>query len=236
MKTQRIYLSLDSILDTRLATIEMMNPDAAVKLLESGWRKRNNDNYFQLTKGVIRNEEFYENYAKRDVETLKMARVSSIGPLLHQIASGLEAISAQDPEIKEIVVELNCWPYKLTPELKEIFGTAVGAYTSLSTRVEPVDVPPECLTPKYFKDSYSTVILYDFNQWQGKFANEIIEHKMPDVTIIAPMLFHTRIPTDEELMDKDGNIMNPWAAAEAMYIECFQLVLCEAAFFSIVDL
>ena len=236
MSTQRILLPIDAVLDTRLATIEKIDEAAALKLLENGYRTRCIDDFDTLTGGVISNSVFHEQYNARDIETLKLARVTGIAPLLNQLAHGLEVQGIQDPNICEIVVHLNCWPYELPQSVIDAFIVSVGAYTSLSTRVEVVNIPFEELTPKLLKEDYAAVFMYDFNRWQNYFVKQIVENKMPDVTIIAPMLFHTRVPTDAELADDDGEPLNPWAATEALYTELFRLVMCDVALFSVVSL
>lgn len=235
MSTQRILLPIDVVLDTRLATVELINEAAAVDMLENGYRHRQLDDYTVLTKGQVSNEVFMERFERRDIDTLKKARLSGIGPVLSQIANSLEIQGQQDPNITEIVVELNCWPYKLDQATKDAFITCIGAFTSLSTQVVVVEIPFEQLTPKLFKENYSAVFIYEFNRWQLMFSKQFMETRLPDVTILAPAIFHTKVPTEKELADERGEPINPWAATEAMYVEFFSLVLCDVSLFSVVE-
>ena len=63
-----LYTNLDSIYDTRLATLEKIHPELVIKAIDQGYFQRKQDIFPMVSK-----ENFEKLYALRDVETLEAA-------------------------------------------------------------------------------------------------------------------------------------------------------------------
>src|SRR5690606_11691311 len=123
---QTILLDLDVLLDTRLATLLLMDRQVMsyFEKPEMYWH-RTSDNFEQLTKGKILNADFEARYAARDVTTLQHSVLTNMVFPLGDLTRRLQGERGTGLDIEEIRVIINCWPYKLSQEERDALADAV---------------------------------------------------------------------------------------------------------------
>ena len=234
---QKILIDLDVLLDTRLGTLARLNPAAAQYLLEKDPLKdyhfRIIDDWTTLTNGLVDTETFKQAYRKRDVTTLKSSMLTNYVELIHAMTDTLESMVMFTPLAKSVTLEVNYWPYQLSPAELEMFQLSIANYTAIITEVRLVYYPVERLTPSVLKDGYSGYITYDYNEWAGYHQNALLTTKIPTVTIMAAALNHT-IPTESDIAEM--GIRDTFKAAETIMAEFVDLVLVSPRFYSIIEL
>lgn len=187
METHLISVDLDFLLDTRLATLHRIDPEAARKAFANPAYFNRASDIFDDIAGVDR-VTFDEAYAKRDVETLYYSRICESILSLASIVFGLERERLQTPFIESVSVELNLYPYVLTPDQAEQFELAVAARLPLDVKVSSAFIPPEEMTPVKIKANYSGLLMYGFAGWFKLHGQRLEETKLTTVTVVAPKL------------------------------------------------
>lgn len=233
MDKQCIYVQLDALLDTRLAVISKLNPEAAVKLLtEDAYYLRQIDDFEELT-GITRSA-FQEAYAKRDVEILQNSRITHIPMMLYELISKMEQMETDTPFVEDLQVHVNYWPYVLSDDERYQFELAISAYSGIETPVRLFSQHPMELTPRHIKQTYSGLILYDFREWCSYHITALENVHFPTITVIAPALFHDKVLKPEEyLTDEMRPDITAFQLTELAFLEKMQLQLLAPQLFSI---
>jgi hypothetical protein len=232
---QVIYTTLDTLLDTRIATISRIDQEAAVKLVScDGYYTRLIDDFTELC--GIDKATFDEAYAARDVETLKQARPTNCIVALHTLVEEFTHQQVETPYVGEIEVVVNTWPYKLSGEERGELERTMSFFTGMETQNSLVWIPLDQLTPTLIKRTYSGMIMYDFSEWAQIHGEALVHCMMPDVTILAPALFKGRIPTPEETVVPTLPTMNPFELTEFMLVASVSLNLLDVGYFTLIRL
>lgn len=188
--TSKIYIDMDSLFDTRMATLAALDAEAATKLLQSDeyWARETNQ-WYRLTRGKVSDEAFNTAYAKRDNQTLQRSVITGIiAPLLKVLTLNEQARLA-GVHNKEITLEINLHPYTLTFEELELLPKLIIHRLGIAPRITFCSVPVEELTAGYLVANYAGAFMYDFNGWIKLHLADLIKSRNPDFTLVVPKLF-----------------------------------------------
>lgn len=229
---QIVYVELDALLDTRLATVAKIDSDAAVTLVTGEeYFERQIDDFEALT--GIDVQTFREAYKARDIVTLQASRRTQAPQLLHELITKLEMAESTTPYVEGLEVEVNVWPYELDNDEVDVLISAVMAFSGVETLVRAVRIQPADLTPKLIKDYYSGMIMYNFREWFELQLRNFNAVKIPDLPILAPAIWYEKIPVpDDYLSEGVKPNINPFRLCEVGLYDVFQLNLLPAEVFS----
>lgn len=229
----RILVDLDALLDTRLGTMHLIDPDKAKALVvDDRYYLRLKDDFSDIV-GVDA-ATFAEHYAKRDVSTLQHSVVTNIAFVLAELVHKLEVRRSEIPNAPKPMVQLNIWPYQLNDHEREMMTNAVLCFSGIETRVDVVTIPPERLTMTMLRKSYAMVIMYDYVTWTRLHMTEMQSVQAPTVTLFVPALAAGDIPTSEQLEDMGINgRVDPFRLMEIAFAETIGLDAMPAYQFSI---
>lgn len=207
--SKAIYVELDALLDTRIATIAMLDGAAAERaIMNPAYHTRDQDLFHDIC--GIDDELYKAAYEMRDVETLKHATLTHFPLLLTQIVREVEEQATLVPLPDSFHLEVNLWPYQLNEEERNLIELAVQRHSGLQTMVQSVFIPPHELMPAMIKERYPIVIMYNFNQWLAIQPSLFTHSKLPQTTFIAPRIHHDA-PVDETSPElKDFVIHDPY--------------------------
>lgn len=229
-----VYVELDAYLDTRLATLAMISPSSALECKgDPRYFERVVDD-FEPYCGVTR--EAYRNaYSKRDEEFLKISTITEVPFILNDLVIKLEKEAIDTPFLSRVIVEVNCYPYKLDEETRDSVALAVMARAGIETEVRCVYIPLEQLTPGFVKGRYSGMILYNFHDWMKHHLADFHKVKMPRVSVLAPALWHDVVPSQESFTSEGiSPHITGFQLSEVASVELFSLSLLPPANFSMV--
>lgn len=221
----RVLVELDALLDTRLGTLSRINEEAAAAALQDErYFGRLIDDFIEIC-GVDR-ATFLDAYRQRDVATLEASTITEMPFILAELTMKLEADIIDTPFASEVIVDLNCYPYQLDDEEREIIAQAVGSRLGEMTKVQCIYRSHAELSPQYIKPRYSGVILYNLRDWMEANLENFKKVTMPRVTVLAPALHHDKIPNPDEF-SRDGlnKELNIFQLTELATVELFSLSL-----------
>lgn len=225
-----VYVELDALLDTRLATIARHWPEAARKLaVDDAYYLREMDAW---PDHGISKEAFHEAYAKRDVDTLRASIMTQVAVQLNQIITSMEMDHSSMPLQGKPIVYLNVWPYKLSEEQKIAYTNAVMNFTGLETMVRIVEIRPEALTMREVRNKYAGLFMYDFARWVNLHQGEMRTIIAPQTTVFAPTIYLERPPSEADLRQHSLRAdVNPARLVELTFAEFIGLDLMPTYFF-----
>ena len=230
-KLDSILVSLDCLLDTRLATVSKINLDIANKLLDGDdYHTRDQDVFVGIDK-----EYFKEVYKNRDIETLKKSSLTNIVPLLRHLVSKLKEQSIVRPFHDGGNIVVNMYPYKLTIDEQDEICAAIAVWMQGLAPVSLVNLSPTDLNPIYCKNNYALMIMYDYEEWLEVNAKLFLKTQIPEITMFVPAIYFVNKPTKEELDKMLRESMHPMKAIKTLAMGIISLEIIDVVFFSVLN-
>ena len=226
----RIMITLDSLLDTRLGVIAQKYPQRVEKLLTG----RNYFDRLQDRFPGITHEEFTALYKKRDEETLKNSMMTNITLLMGSFVKSAanDVLSGKDPTA--MIFDINIHPYELDEETKQDLIGALEFHIGDAPQYNIVSYSNESLTPEVCKDRYAVMVMYDFADWMRKHAEAFKETRMPNMVIYAPRILE-KLPTPEENKQLIEAQLDPFEASRLAASPAFTIRFLSIDMYSIRD-
>lgn len=204
----KIMITLDSLLDTRLGVIAQKYPEKLEQLIEG---RKYFDRIQDRFEGID-HEEFVELYKKRDVETLKNSMMTNMTLLMGSfIKSAAEEVFAGNAPTG-MVFDINIHPYQLDEEERSDLVGALEFHVGDAAEFNIVSIPNEFLTPSICKSQYAVLVMYDFPDWLRMHGEAFKVTRMPNMIIYAPRLLE-KLPTPEENRKLTEMQLDPFEAA-----------------------
>jgi len=236
LKPTGVYVDLDVLYDTRIATVaRLMGDDIAVAVLSAGYHSRLNDDFVGVDMAAYKRL-----YEARDIETLHRAWITNAVPLLKEIIGELTKQAITRPYHNGTRLVINTHPYSLTPEeisaLKESITTWIGDYSELDLVhvTETICISKQELTPSYCSENFSAMLMYEYDDWFGMHVDGFMKCPIPGITLYAPALYTVETPTEEQLKQAFRDFNHPFLAIEARASGFIKLDLLQVETFSII--
>lgn len=227
--TENIYLDLDTILDTRLGTIAKINPELAVRVLNS---KKYHTRIIDEFDGV-NTEEFKREYAKRDLDTLRMSVLTNVVYFLRRLIKDSLISSVISHKVEKLCFTVNVYPYDFNdPGLTEMLINCIRFHTYSTSSVTIVSIPDEELTPEFCKDNFQIMIRYGWVHWVAMYKSYFEKNGCPEMAYITPELFFDVVPTQEQIADMVSKEQNPFTMNEDLTARMFRLKHMPVSLFS----
>lgn len=167
---QSLLVSLDCLLDTRLAILDLLNPDLALSITTDA--KSMADYVTRLwddwPQWGVDNQTFVEVYRARDEEILSTCINTALVYELKNILIAMMAEANAQPHLSgDIQIDINMAPYANLPEeASQAIVSAVRQHLGMLVPVEAVYYPYQSLSPMFFQSAqYANVFMYDFEEW-----------------------------------------------------------------------
>lgn len=246
MADQIHMFMLDALLDTRMATLDKINPELASRIMQDPelhlkYLHRPNDLFLEF--GLVP-EEFEEAYAKRNVETLMNSLPTNFLFELVNIGSSLVTLKSQEPHnVENIKFVINTWPYhELTTAERDRILDAIGARLQAIIELESIYRAPAQLSPVTVKGlHYSALYFYDFRDWlkEHYHKDRVTEQTvgiMPGVYIYTSPQFVDidKLKEAAEYQNPNGENTSPLVGLQVMFSPYFRLELMDLGLLSIV--
>lgn len=229
-KANEIYITLDALLDTRIGTLEKIDPELPLKVLSNNYYERTDD-FFEGVDSTV----FQELYAKRDLETLSKSVLTNAIKLVNDIVVNRLNESKTDSYVKDLKVVVNVYPYELDKETMIDIREAIVHWTEHLVPIELVSIPVAELTPIYCKTHFIAMIDYEYNNWLETHAEAFKTTRVSEIPFIAPALFYQKTPSEQELIAICKSGGHPFIAIEFMVSVFVKLTLVDVKYFSIIE-
>lgn len=202
LQTSTLYVELDTLFDTRLATLYSFGETRFKMAFTERYYTRISDDFPGITR-----EEFNAVYAKRSKETIRnavtlaqtfashkshMRRTDAMTPVIQLIIEFVLATTHQiqsSPFHYKPKIVLNTYPYEFTDEEAMGFIMALRALTGEKADIEVITRSMEEVTPRYLKQDVALAVMYDYISWlEYHAAHGFQQLTCPEVTLTAPKL------------------------------------------------
>lgn len=234
MISQTFLIDLDACLDTRLGTLSQISFEGVTNVMRNGYWDRDTDDFETMSGGLITNEQFAAQYAKRDVETLKASMMTSLFDLIGPMTKELQRQQSMQVEIGNINIIVNFYPYALEEDEKKMFLDAMTPYLAINTRLKAAYIPLTGLHPKDLDGLADIAIIYGYNEWMTMYLEELTKTRIPMMTVMAPMILHNKESITEDISHdpETGDRRDPFAIHSLVMAEFLAVEFQPAKVFS----
>lgn len=226
LKKQGIYIDLDALLDTRLATIYSYGNEVMQSVLS--------DNYFDRTLDVFKGidkEDFRAKYLNRDKKILQNAIICKVIKMIRELVEIMLQQALTSPFHTGPKIFLNIYPYKLLPEEEDVIIRGLIHVTNKVADIEIINLTKEELTPEFIKDKLAILFKYDYTDWLEAQAENFKKNPCPEVGVIVPAIYANKEPTKEEYELLHENKLSPFKAIEIISAPLIGLKIHEVELF-----
>lgn len=206
-----IFVNLDDILDTRLATLYLIHKDLAKAALDAGYFTRDEDSFPHLSK-----EKFNKFYSQRNAIVLQEAIPTRVLAFLREMILHLNHQAVETPYHSGPKIYLNVYPYDLTPGEVELMVKALAIQTGQTCDITAVYMSPKEITPQFCRSNLGCIFFYNASEWLETHAsNDGFKNcQIPDVTLYVPAIYHGTRPTEEQIQEISVENLDPFRAWE----------------------
>ena len=222
-----VYVELDCLLDTRLATIARIDQELAVKVVREGYHKRMSDHF----PGVPL-DKFKELYDNRDHTTLEHSVCTPVVRLVGDIVKEFETEAQTSPIHKGGFVTVNCYPYDVDDEEREILRQSLAVWMGNDVEIEVTSFPREVLEPQYVISRYAVLVMYDYYKWMDMHVKGFETTPLASVRLIAPALYIDNVPDKATIRRWTKEADNPLRALATLASPLVDLEFADAELFS----
>lgn len=185
MENKNTLVELDSLIDTRLAMVYLLDKESATSITKDGsYYKRVKDNYGSISKDIF--DVFYK---KRNKQLLLLGLPTPVFTILKQHYGDIITDEINDEFEDDIKIFVNIYPYDLLESEKEKIIETVNNIIPKSI-VEIVSLSKKELTPVWVHENVSTVIMYEGVEWlEYHMSNDnLINNPLLKTLLISPAI------------------------------------------------
>ena len=198
---QNFLVSIEALLDTKMAVLGEMNVDFPMAVLTNDWAHRLVDDPSKHV-GIIDRADFDKRFKERDETTLHKSHVTNY---MTKLAMDLDKVymdTITHPSLELPSLTINTYPYRLADqeiaEVTEVIGVIIGHSIPIDVKRLPIDK----LTPSFLKDNYVSVTHTSFDEWMSIHHEELKTKPIPGINFFAPRVYLT-FPDDHMTLESD---------------------------------
>jgi len=223
-KFSSLMISLDELMDTRLAALAVMGEETMKKVFSL--KHQYFERLIDLFPGID-NQRFLEIYSNRDKRLLQKTGVTRLKGLLQEFAEKTSQQVLSTPFHYQPRIILNIHPYVLTENEIKVLIQTVRSITKNLADIEVVDMHYKQITPSYVKKELSVIVMYEYYKWLDYFsANEYFKKvSCPEVAMIGPAIYFTKPKQIDIDPFKDmQELAKPFIGLKLLPIENFSIL------------
>ncbi len=222
-KDSVILVDLDSLFDTRFATLCKYDFDLVTKLIETkSYHLRVCDSFDKL-----KYEDFRKLYEKRDKKLLSESLPTTMHLFIESLILRAKKTIIDNPIHFIPKLDINIYPYDLLEEEKEVIKT--NALISFGCDVKIVNYSYEDLKPSVLSNKYDVFITYDYSEWlETHSKNELFKkERCPGVTFYVPLVILNEVDKSipKDIFEEIQNMAAPIISLRFLPVGYFSVVI-----------
>lgn len=225
------YTDMDSLYDTRLATLDLLDSSIAKMALKDDYLNREEDVFPYVDKQI-----FKSLYETRDLEVLERAMPTKAIEIIREFIRIALKQNIDSPVVGAVEVYVNVYPYKVEKSVATEMCKALFHAFGSQVSIHMLNLSPEKVTPGFFADNISVAMMYDYDEWLEVHAknDNLRKRQIPNVTLHGPKIYKSAKPSDNELKDFTRSGPEPFKTIEVGLSALVGMDFIEVEYFSAV--
>ena len=223
MITRVIYTDLDTLYDTKITLLNMIDPRLVREYLSREYNILDHTLY-------LSNKAFDRIYRDRDKRVLIGSKNSSVVDLLRRIVSDIDTKNKTTTVIPSVMtLVINTYPYKLDNEEKSIMKEFMSRYI---LHLNEIDIIYEEMIDSELMNKINIMVKRDGLKWfmDNRLSNP--EFKLPNLKLIVP---DDMVMSGLTKMDVDVDKLKEYLETTLMLDVCLEFVEKEAFMLKLED-
>ena len=225
------YTDMDTLYDTRLATLDLLDSSIAKMALKNDYLNRDEDKFPYVDRDI-----FKSLYETRDLEVLERAMPTKAIEIIREFIRIALKQNIDTPNMGVVEVYVNVYPYKVEKSVATEMCKALFHAFGSQVSIHMLNLRPELVTPKFFSETIAVAMMYDYDQWLEIHAknDNLRKNQIPSVTLHGPRIYKQPKPNDNDLRDFKRTGPEPFKAMEIGLSALVGMDFIEAEYFSAV--
>lgn len=191
-----LYIDLDTLFDTRLATLYENLTEVDFKKELKKYYTRIDDDFYPW---------FKDKYDNRNKNILANSSLTKIIDLVKEFIKVTYESSRFTPFQFKPKIHLNIYPYELLEEEINVLIAGLVTITNEICDIEIINKSFKDLNPGYVKSTYSVMYMYHYRDWldENITNNKFEKITCHEITLIGPALLYCDNEKKKLLIDKN---------------------------------
>lgn len=212
-KPTHVYVSLDSLMDTRLGLLTCLSTDFAFEVsMDERYYNRQEDVFSTEKHGTLSKQRYAEAFAAAMDQVVRNSIRTRMFEFIEELMSKLFFEILSKPFHSSVGLEINTWPYVLNDEEATAIMDSVVTLFEGRFNVSLITRDPKTITAPMAAERYRAMVMYSYDEWLNTHNDDIQKKVLFDQTgLYVPTLYQGYIPTSNELAEFAKNNTNPFA-------------------------
>lgn len=194
---KKVMVTLDSLLDVRMGLLYTIDAEASVRLADSVLYFEREADVFRFDSRVISPDELYRAMPAKKADILPFCSRTTMWRFVVELMVSMMNTNTAGGHF-EMGLEINTFPYVLTPEENKVLGEVMVELSHNLFSVEVCCIPHASLTPDIVGEHYLAMVMYDPTQWFNLHERAMFTAKTAAVQLYVPKTHKVRELTPEE--------------------------------------
>jgi hypothetical protein len=212
---KKVYITLDSLLDTRMGGLACIDATFAFDVTtSSNYFEREQDSFTTPAGGTLSREKFQAYCAMHRQQIVRASLKTKMHGFLGELCMQFVKQTLGTPHYSAVEIELNLYPYQLNRmEVGEIVSV-LAYYLGQQYTISTVYLSNEQLTLENVRENYCAMILYDYHEWLNLYDLAIRKKPLKEVCLYVPKLYFSQVPTVEEIKSFSEHNTTPFELSQ----------------------
>jgi len=182
---KNILIDIDSIMDTRLPMVYLLDNDLSSKIVKDGtYFSRYTNEFKHITRDI-----FESLYRDRDKSVLELATPTNILKLIRNYCEESYGMDSVLGSTGNMCVYINIFPYKLKSTEYELLKSGLGTLIG-GVNIKVISMNIDELTPTWIDKNIRTMVMYDGMKWFERHISNLslIKNPLLNVQLLAPAI------------------------------------------------
>lgn len=198
-KNKKIYISLDSLIDTRLGVLNTIDVDFAIDVVSDKKYFNREIDSFVDSKGDVLSNELYSKVSKKYSYVLSNSVKTKMFIFLMQLCHAHIQQALTSPVKATLEIDINTYPYELdnneVSKLLPVVSASIGNLFDINC----IYVPYEKLTIDFITDNYNAMIMYNYHDWLNKHELALKRKPVKGLVVYVPKIYFGQVPDKDDL-------------------------------------
>lgn len=198
---KKVYVGIDSLLDTRLGTLAVIDEGFAFDVsTDLRYYNRSEDAFETDAAGFLDKENYAAVYEKFKSQIINHSVVTRLPAFIRELFIVLAEKASSTPYLEEVELVVNVFPFKFDEDEKAELLLALTHYFNVHFRISLIDIDEKKISFDDVKDNYYAMFMYNPKPWLDTHYRLLQKGAAKHVTLYTPAINHVRSLTQEEEM------------------------------------
>jgi hypothetical protein len=212
---KKVYISLDSLLDTRLGALNCIDAGFAFDIATGGaYFEREQDSFTTASGGTLGPEKFRAYYSANRQKVVRASIKTKMHEFLGELCMQFVKQTLGTPHYAAVEIEVNMHPYRLSQAEASDIVSVLAYYLGLQYTITAVSLSPEQLTLDHVRENYCAMIMYDYHEWLNLHDLAIRKKPLKEVCLYLPKLYFGPVPSAKDLQSFADHSTTPFELSQ----------------------